>query len=486
MSGDDLMKELNTAENNRQSFNLYTVLKDIQYDWLVIVLITAAVGLLSYVGLSYIYKPTYTTTVTMVVTNSGLNNNAYSNLQAASSTAENFSHLVNSSTMQRIVARDMGLDDFKGSAEASYLENSNLIKISVKSDTPELSFRQMTAILDNYPEVAKDFLGSINITLISPPLVPRMPDTPFRPAKWIALIMAVAFLATLIMLSVLSTSRDTIRVSDDVENKLDTKLLGTVLYEEKDKSLKRKLRKNKQKASILITDPVVSFEYVESIKKLASRVLIRMEDRKGKVILLTSLLENEGKSTLAANLALALSEEGKKVLLIDADFRNPAIYKILNMREEEFTGLAGALSRADNAEEIEGIERRVPGTKLHVLLNKTAISKSLEKISHSVLKGLIDRYKTEMDYIILDSPPMGMVADAEEIATYSDGCILVVRQHMADARDLNDALDALNGGHHRVIGCVFNNVHTRLTDFKGTIYTYNGGYRYGYGGRYSE
>ena len=277
------------------------------------------------------------------------------------------------------------------------VNNSNLIKISVKSDTPELSFRQMTAILDNYPEVAKDFLGNINITLISHPLVPRMPDTPFRPAKWIALFMTLAFFATVIMLGVLSTSRDTIRVSDDVENKLDTKLLGTVPYEEKNKSLKRKLRRKKQKASIRITDPVVSFEYVEAIKKLASRVLIRMEERKGKVILLTSLLENEGKSTVAANLALALSEEGKKVLLVDADFRNPAIYKILNMREEEFTGLAGALSQADSAEEIEGIERRVPGTKLHVLLNKTAISKSLEKISHSVLKGLIDRYKTEMD-----------------------------------------------------------------------------------------
>ena len=484
------MNEWNSADNNRQSFNLYTVLKDIQYDWLVIVLITAAAGMLAFVGLSHLYRPTYTTSVTMVVTNSGVNNNAYSNLQAASTTAENFSHLVNSSTMQRIVARDMGLDDFQGTASADYLDNSNLIKISVRSDSPELSFRQMAAILDNYPEVAKDFLGNINITLISRPMVPRMPDAPFRPVKWIVLIMALAFLLTVILLSVLSTSRDTIRISDDVENKLDTKLLGTVPYEDKNKSLKRKLRRKKQKASILITDPVVSFEYVEAIKKLASRVSIRMEDRKGKVILLTSLLENEGKSTVAANLALALSEEGKKVLLVDADFRNPAIYKILNMREEEFTGLAGILSQVESADEIGRIERKVPGTKLHVLLNKTAISKSLEKISHSVLRGLIDRYKKEMDYIILDSPPMGLVADAEEIATYSDGCILVVRQHMADSRDLNDALDALNGGHHRVIGCVFNNVHTRLTDLPGAIYTYNGDYRsggrYGYGGQYSE
>ena len=484
------MKEWNTADNNLQSFNLYTVLKDIQFDWIVIVLITAAAGMLSFVGLSYAYKPTYTTSATMVVTNSGVNNNAFSNLQAAASTAENFSHLVSSSTMQRIVAREIGLDDFQGAASALYLENSNLITISVKADTPELAFRQMDAILENYPEVAKDFLGNINITLISSPSVPRIADRPFRPGKWILLIMVIVFVMTVITLGIFSAMRDTIRESDDVENKLDAKLLGTIPYEEKNRSLRQKLQRKKQKGSILITDPVVSFEYVEAIKKLASRVLIRMEERKGKVILLTSLLENEGKSTVAANLALALAEEGKKVLLIDADFRNPALYKILNMREEEFTGLAGALSSANSSEEIEGIECKVPGSKLKVLLNKTAISKSLEKISHTVLRGLIDRYKAEMDFIILDSPPMGLVADAEEIATYSDGCILVVRQHVADSRDLNDALDALNGGHHRMLGCVFNNVHTHLSDLPGSVYTYNGGYRYGYkkgyGGQYSE
>ena len=484
------MNEWNAVDNNRQSFNLYTVLKDILFDWVVIVLITISVGMMSFVGLSYLYKPSYTTSATMVVTNSGVNNNAYSNLRAASTTAENFSHLVNSSTMRRIVARDMGLDDFKGTAAAKYLEGSNLITITVKADTPGLSFRQMNAILENYPEVAKDFLGNINITLISSPTVPRLPDIPFRPAKWIALSMAIAFLVTIIFLGVLSTRRDTIRESDDVEDKLDTKLLGTIPYEEKNKGIRKKIRTRKQKESILITNPVVSFEYVEAIRKLASRVLVRMEERKGKVILLTSLLENEGKSTVAANLALALSEEGKKILLIDTDFRNPALYKMLNMREEEFTGLAGALSAAESAAEIEGIELNVPGTKLNVMLNKTAISKSLEKISHAVLRELIDRYKSKMDYIIIDSPPMGLVADAEEIATYSDGCILVVRQHMADSRDLNDALDALNGGHHRMLGCVFNNVHTRLMDLPGSVYTYNGGYRYGYktgyGGDHSE
>ena len=79
---------------------------------------------------------------------------------------------------------------------------------------------------------------------------------------------------------------------------------------------------------------------------------------------------------------------------------------------------------------------------------------------------------------------MGLVADAEEITPFVDACILVVRQHMADASDLNDAIDALNGGHHRLLGCVFNNVYSSTLELPTSTYRYKG--RYESGGKYGE
>ena len=478
------MNDKTNAGQGQLQFNLYTILKDLRYDWLAILLITVSVGMLTYVGAAFRYHPVYMTTTTMVVTNSGVNNNAYQNLYAASETAEKFSQLVNSSTMQRIVARDMGLDGFKGKASASYLEDSNLIQLTVTANTPELSFLQMNAILNNYADVSRDLLGDINVTLLSAPAVPKRPMVPFSPAKWILFSMVLAFAAVTVLLAVLSSMRDTIRVSDDVETKLDTKLLSVISHEEKNKNFRSKFDKTRQKTSILITDPITSFRYVEEIKKLASRITNRMAERHGKTMLITSLLENEGKSTVAANMALAFAEEGKKVLLIDADFRNPAIYKILNMRKHDFTNLTDVLKKSDSSINFEDIRVRVPGTRLYALLNRQAVSSKVENISNMALKDLVRHFSKEMDYIILDTPPMGLVADAEEIAPFVDGCILVVRQHMAEARDLNDAIDALNGGHHRLLGCVFNNVYSSTLELPASTYGYGGSY--GSGGKYGE
>ena len=82
-----------------------------------------------------------------------------------------------------------------------------------------------------------------------------------------------------------------------------------------------------------------------------------------------------------------------------------------------------------------------------------------------------------MDYIILDTPPMGMTANAEELAEYADAAVLSVRQDGVLTRDINDAIDALNQKEEKVIGCVFGNVYPGFGERIGNSY----GYGYGYG-----
>ena len=467
--------------------SLYTIVTDILRNWLAILLIMVTAGMLTYVYLHMNYHPTYTTKATMVITRTGVDNNVYGNLRSAASSAERFAQLLNSSAMQKVVAKDLDIPYFNGSCRARNLENSNLLELSVTADSPGMAFHEMKSILKNYKTFSEDLLGNINLIMLQAPSVPENPGNPMSAARKILQVMALAGAAVAAGLGLLSYMRDTVRTPADVEQKLDTHILATLYHEQKYGNVFSRIRNWRKKTSSLITDPVTSFRYTESVKRMVARIVSRMNSRKAKVLMLTSVLENEGKSTVAANIALAIADEGRKVLLVDADLRKPSLYKILKMQDHEFVSLTKVLrTGAWSESEMEDLCVSVPGTNLKAVLNRSGAPQSMEMFSSGRFVELLDHFRREYDYIVVDTPPMQLVADAEEMAPIADACALVIRQHTVEARDINDALDALNGNKDHVIGCIFNNVHSGLP-LPGSGRGYGYGYgNYGYGGHYGK
>ena len=473
------------------NISIYTILTDLSRNALAVILLTLSMGLVTRVWLELQYHPVYTTRATMVITNSGIDSNLYQNLYSASGTAQSFAQLINSSALQKIVAKDLGLENFQGKGTAVNIEDSNLMEITVQADTPEISFKEMKSILKNYRVISQDLLGNIQLTLLEEPSVPEAPSNSLDTGNKVSNAMAITAAVLIILLSVLSALRDTIRTSSDVELKLDGNLLSTLHYEQKYKSLTARIRHMGDKSSILITDPVTSFRYVETVRKLTARILNRMHRRDAKVVLVTSVLENEGKSTVAANIGLAMAQEGHRTLLVDADFRKPSQYKILNLQDKEFSSLTDILKNRRDFSEIPDLITEVPGSKLKCVLNKTAAPQSMEMFSSGRVRDLLSMLRRQADIIIVDSSPMQMVADAEELVNLCDCAVLVVRQHMVEAHDLNDAIDALNGGEDKLLGVVFNNVHSGIMPLPGSYSGYGyGSYGFGYGshngGHYGE
>ena len=112
-----------------------------------------------------------------------------------------------------------------------------------------------------------------------------------------------------------------------------------------------------------------------------------------------------------------------------------------------------------------------------MILNKTS-SNSIETLLKStILKQIITFCRQKMDYVIIDTSPLALVADTEELAQMTDASVLVVRQDTVLTKDINDAIDILNNTRGKVIGCILNGTTTKNT---------GGSNRYGYGGHYGK
>ena len=326
------------VSDERQSIDLYSVMMDVAKHWLSLILLSAAAVLTAYVALSIVKPPDYATTATMVVTNVNEDRNVtsitgaevYENLNYAADSASRLKNILSSKELKSTVAKELGLKEFVGKATAATLGDSNLLEITVRAKSPYISYKEAEAILRNYTSFSGDLVGGVELTVLEKPKVQEKPEHPLRNIKYALLFGGCVFAAVFAGLAWMSMMRDTVHNSNDVESKLDTKFLAAIVHEKKHRRGRKRI--GGEKASILITDPVTSFQYAEGMRKLATRLLNEMSEKNYHTLMVSSATENEGKSTVAANVALAMAQIDKIVLLIDMDLRKPSMFKILHMQ----------------------------------------------------------------------------------------------------------------------------------------------------------
>ena len=482
-------REISISSNEETAIDLYCMITDVVKEWFSILLLTIAAGLVAYVALSNLRPLDYATTATMVVRNINEENNSgntgtdvYENLNYGADSASRLKNILESRELKDTVAKELGLKRFEGKTSAQTLGESNLLEITVRAKSPYISYKEAESILKNYTRFSGDLVGGTELTVLEYPKVQEKPEHPLENVKYAVLFSGLVFVAICALLAIMSNMRDTVHNSAEVESKIDARLLSTIMHEEKHRRGKRRI--GGEKASILITDPVTSFRYTEDMRKLAARILNEMSEKHQKVLLISSAMENEGKSTVSANIALAMSQINPKVVLVDMDFRKPSMYKILNMQDNGFVDLGESIEKRIQfnderfSEQVHSMICKVPRSELSCVLCRKPVPQAVEKHSDT-LRSILEGLKKEFDYIIIDTAPISLVSDAEELATMADTSIIVVRQHWVEAKEINDTIDALGGREH-ILGCVFNNAR------KGNVSGAASEYGYGYGGHYAK
>lgn len=456
--------------------DIISILKDILREWWVILILSVSVSLFANIWVNQSYKPQYTVTSTFVVTAKGMNTNVYQNLTSAKELAGRFAQVLNSNVMKRKVAGELGMKKFTASTSVNILPETNLMELTVTADSAMESYNVMKSIMNNYNSVSDYVIENVILEVIQPPMIPMAPSNSLNVKDVMKKSFLISAAVLIAFFAVLSYFKDTVKNEKEVLKKVDARYLGTIYHERKVKSL-RGIRKA-GKLSMLIQNPLLSFRFVESNKMTASRVRNHMKKHGYKTLLVTSVMENEGKSTVAANLALALAQENNHVLLIDCDFRKPAQYKIFGTAEEDTVNLPDIL---ENKKASASILKKQKHSGLYTIFNSTPMTSPEGLLENGVLERILDFFRKKMDYIIVDTSPMALVSDTEELAQFMDAAVLVIKQDMVLAKDINDMIDVLNRTQSKVLGCIFNDVVTRLTE-SGSRY----GSHYGYGGHYGK
>lgn len=463
-------KDMQTEQIGLSSFVPVTIVRDVLKRWYLIVAAAILAGMAAYVVSGICYVPTYQTTVTFVVSAKGSSTTVYQNLSATTNLASVFSEVLNSSILRSAILEELDMSGFDGTISASAIEETNLLTLKVTATDSRTAFLVTQAIIENHQIVSYQVLGNTILEVLQKPKVPTAPINSAGEVSHMKKAAVLAAVAVCGILCVLSVTKDTVRNKQEAEKKLGCGVLGVIRHERKHKTLGAMLKRKKR--SILISKPSTSFLFTETIRKLRRRIEQKMP-ADGNVLMVTSVAENEGKSTLAVNVAIAMSEKGKKVLLIDADLRKPACYKML----EYFWRGPGIVEVVSGRVALQDAIFQMKDSGLYMLLARRGVSTSVEISGSEEMAKLVADVRERFDYVVLDTPPMSVAPDAECIMELADATLLVVRQNTVTANIINGAIDTLRGAKSKLLGCVINNAYG--------VHSGGSGYGYGYG-RYGK
>lgn len=461
------------SEKNNDRFNLdfYSLVTDYLKNLYVIILGALAAVLIMDLYMTMGVQKTYSTKATFVVTSKSYSTNVYRNLNAAQNMARTLTNVLNSEILKKEVCKDIGMETFDATVRASVINETNLLELRVTSATPLRTYQITKSIMKNYRGLISYVNDATIMQVLEKPSVPTSPSTGVRSVRRLRQVFMIAFAALSLLFLYLSYRNDTVKNEEDLSDKIDGRVLGSIDHES------RKLFSKKKNAP-LVNDVEVSFSFVEENKKVATRLVTYANEADAKAIMITSVKEHEGKSNVSANLALTLAKQNYKVLLIDCDLRRPTQYKLFNVKETP--GLPAAL--AGKAAFNETVIRK---NNLDLLLTTERHSNSTEIVSSNAMREFLRKARTKYNYIIIDTPPMSVMSDAEAIANISDMSVLVVQYNNVLAADINDAIDTLSRVNSEFGGTILNDLRV-LSGASATSRGYGGYGGYGRYGRYGH
>lgn len=424
------------------------------------------------------YTPMYASEVTFTISVSSSSSSdisrtsAYYSKATAEQLSKTFPYLIQSDLLYTKLSQAMGVSRINGTITATNVPDTNLFTVRVTSSSADDALAILQKLIEVYPEVADYVIGNTSMDLLTEPYAASAPYNAFHPFHVLRNGVLAGLAAGLLLLMLAAGLRRTIREERDVQLHLNQTCLAALPCV----SFRRSGKKNPRLLSI--NNDQISSAYQEGVRALRTKLLRALSGTDRKVLLVSSTMPGEGKTTVSVNLALSLARKGARVILVDADLRRPSVKAALGIREPS-QGLIDAAALDDPAQSAS-LLTDVEGSTLRLLAGDTPRKDARQAPVRKIFR-VIDFLRTQADYIILDTPPCGLLADSVSLARAADCAIYVLGAGAVQAPQALDGIQYLAESGTALLGCVLNGVQTH-----GQRYGYGYGYHYGYGYGYGH
>ncbi|MCB2263529.1 MAG: polysaccharide biosynthesis tyrosine autokinase [Candidatus Thiosymbion ectosymbiont of Robbea hypermnestra] len=310
-------------------------------------------------------------------------------------------------------------------------------------------------------------IGANNISVVDAARVPRSPYTP-NLRKNLAIALVLGLFGGVLSAFLSETMDDTVKSSEQIEKSTGIPVLGIsplVSVPNRDDGVRAI-------ASLAYREP--RSRLAEAFRSIRTSLVLATSEGAPRALHFTSASPNEGKTSAAVSTAITFARTGSKVLLIDADLRNPSLHKVFSLANAR--GLTNYLTH--DAEPAQ-IALPTPVTGLFAITSGPLPPDPVELLAGGRMRDLIGLAREKFDYVIIDGPPVVGLADALVLADLAGASLFVVEAARTRTGVLESAIKRLRAVNARVIGCLLTKVDQASSRYYGYDYDYDYGYGYG-------
>jgi len=363
----------------------------------------------------------------------------------------------------KISGESVSANSLRSCLTMSAVNQTEVLKITAVTKDAEISAELCKAIASLAPKFLIRVVGAGSVETIDEAQINYSPVSPNVPK--ISLIGALAGMMIAVLIILLIDFLDnTVKDSETVANRYQLAVLGEI----QDRGIKKSRRRERE--HYLITDESVPFNIIESYKTMRTNLIFSLSTCDKKIISVSSSLPGDGKSMIASNISIALSQlDENKVLLIDADMRKPVQHSLFNVKNN--VGISELLGKMKDK---EACIQKTSINNLDVIPSGSLPPNPSELLGSEQMEKMLSEFSKEYDYIIIDMPPVNVVSDPLTIGKSIAGMIMVTHYGKTTYDDINEMMRRIQNSDTKVLGFVLNEIKKK----NNRKYGYKKSYKY--------